>query len=713
MSGGIKGLAIAAAVGIAVALLVQVGTNLVFVGIVEDLEARALDYPFRQKFAGLSRQGGQTLVEDIVILDVDESSLAQWGRFAQWPRSRHADLMAYLAEAGARAVFFDILFIENDRDSAEDSALVAATEQAGNVFHALYLLHPDSAAYRYPMTSDPLAVLAPQAPWPAETFATEGLIAREVVEHPFNELAAAAHNVASVTAFPDPDGVVRRVPLLQKFRDHVYPTMSLALAAELRGLSPSDIRWDGGETLWLDDTPVPVDDAGRMLVNYIGPYKSFRNIPYWQFQTDPAFYRDKVVMVGTSAAGLGDRYPIPAIPSFPGVSIHANALNTLQTETFLAEASFSLRLGVALFMGLFVGLLTGGLKPLWAGLVTMVVVFAYVLVTLLLAQTSVIWLGMVRPSMVMVGTFSAVFAVRYFTEEKQKRYIKDAFSSYLAPEVVTQLMDDPSRLQLGGDRKIITILFTDLAGFSTVSEALTAEELVILLNEYLTEMCDIIFKYGGTVDKFEGDLIMAFFGAPIEYEDHATKACLASLEMNSKLAEMREVWRKQGRHELRARIGLNTGEAVVGNMGSKQRMDYTVMGDSVNVASRLEGSNKPFGTYLMISADTYEMAKEDIEARQLDYVTVIGRKEPVAIYEVLSRKGELDEERQKVREIYSKAFALYQDQQWADASVLFEEAVAINDDPPSNALMDRCQKIIRGSIEIPQRWDGVWELTEK
>jgi adenylate cyclase len=424
-------------------------------------------------------------------------------------------------------------------------------------------------------------------------------------------------------------------------------------------------------------------------------------------------FEDAVLFHGITATGGHDRNPIPYETRYPMVGLHVNVLNSILTEQFLHQlprwATFLLIVGIGLLMGVVVPRMQAGL----VAAVLVVVLIGYGVLALVLFSKQGIIIEVVGPMGTAVVSFLAITVSRYIQEEKEKRYIKDAFSSYLAPEVVAQLVDDPSRLQLGGDRKIITILFTDVAGFSTVSEALTAEELVILLNEYLTAMCDIIFKYGGTVDKFEGDLIMAFFGAPIEYEDHASRACQASLEMNTKLAEMREVWRKQGRHELYARIGLNTGGAVVGNMGSNQRMDYTVMGDSVNVASRLEGGNKPYGTYLMISADTYEMAKDDIEVRQLDMVTVVGRKEPVAVYEVLSLAGELDPDLARVREIYQAAHALYQDQQWTAAMLMFDEAISINDDPPSNTLKDRCESILRHEIEIPQRWDGVWELTEK
>ena len=232
--------------------------------------------------------------------------------------------------------------------------------------------------------------------------------------------------------------------------------------------------------------------------------------------------------------------------------------------------------------------------------------------------------------------------------ERKRNYIQVAISQDPAPAIVEQVPNDPSLLKMGGERKVLTAFFSDVAGFSTISEKLSPEELVELLNHYLTEMTDITLKYEGTVDKFGGDAIIAFFGAPVPFEDHARRACLVSIEMQKRLEELRAEWRKEGKHELFVRIGLNTGPMVVGNMGSKNRMDYTMMGDSVNLAARLEGVNKQYGTYTMISEFTYEQARDFIEVRELDRIRVVGKKEPVKIYELLGKKGEMDE---KVREI--------------------------------------------------------------
>ena len=300
----------------------------------------------------------------------------------------------------------------------------------------------------------------------------------------------------------------------------------------------------------------------------------------------------------------------------------------------------------------------------------------------------------------------------YLQERNQKAIIRDAFGQYLSPKVVNILVKDPSRLRLGGERREMTAFFSDVAGFSTISEQLTPEELVSLLNEYLTAMCDIISEYEGTVDKFEGDAIIAFWGAPLQQKDHARRACLAAIDMQEHMRGYRERLKAQGRPVLHVRIGLNTGEMLVGNMGSAQRMDYTMMGDAVNLAARLEGANKFYGTYAMISENTYEQARDVVEARELDLIRVVGRREPVRVYELLGRKGELDPGRAELAERYRDALAAYRAQRFEAALEGFQQVLELDpDDGPALTYVDRC----RVFLEAPPAtdWDGVYQLTGK
>ena len=258
----------------------------------------------------------------------------------------------------------------------------------------------------------------------------------------------------------------------------------------------------------------------------------------------------------------------------------------------------------------------------------------------------------------------------------------------------------------------MTAVFSDVAGFSSISEKMEPDELVVLLNEYLSEMTDIVLKYGGILDKYEGDAIMAFFGAPLDDPEHTKKCCLMALEMQERLAELRREWQKQGKPQLRVRIGINTGPMVVGNMGSKVRMDYTIMGDAVNLASRLEGVNKEYGTEIIISQDTYEACREEIEVRELDSIRVVGKKEAVAIYELLCRKGELAPEKKAMLKLYVQGLNLYKNRQWDEAITIFGEIFDKDpDDGPSLTYLERC---LDYRINDPgPDWDGVHTMQFK
>ena len=311
-----------------------------------------------------------------------------------------------------------------------------------------------------------------------------------------------------------------------------------------------------------------------------------------------------------------------------------------------------------------------------------------------------------------VFTFASINIYIFIQEKKEKSFITNAFGQYLSPAVIETLVGDPSKLSLGGERREMTAYFSDVQGFSTISEGLTPDELVELLNLYLTEMCDIISNYNGTVDKFEGDAIIAFWGAPLEQLDHAILCCHATVDMQKRMVDMRKELMEAGRPQLLVRMGVNSGPMVVGNMGSAHRMDYTMMGDAVNLAARLEGANKFYKNFTMISGATYEMAKDHIDARELDIIRVVGKNEPVPVYDLLDKKNQVSGKLADMVDVYNKGLALYKDLNFKEAIPVFESALKIiPSDGLSLTYVERCKEFL---INPPASdWDQVFTLTEK
>jgi adenylate cyclase len=365
-------------------------------------------------------------------------------------------------------------------------------------------------------------------------------------------------------------------------------------------------------------------------------------------------------------------------------------------------------LAIALIIGLTIQRLTA-VRSVVATVVSFVVVNAGVFATFAFGR---IWLDQVGISLALILPALAIIATKFVSEESQKRFIKSAFSHYLSPHVIDEIIKNPESLNLGGEMREISIFFSDVAGFSTISEKLTPPQLVTLLNEYLSAMTDIILGYDGTVDKYEGDAIIAFFGAPHPYPDHAIKLVLSAIDMKKRLAEMREVWRKVGQQELRVRMGMNTGNAVVGNMGSRTRMDYTMMGDSVNLAARLEGANKYYSTYAMISENTYLQARDHIEARELDLIKVVGKNEPIRVYELLGKKDNLPDYMMEMLRKYYEGLELFRVRDWKGARTAFRAGLkSVEDDGPCKTYVERCSEFI--DTPPPKNWDGVYKLKTK
>jgi len=600
-----------------------------------------------------------------------------------------------------------------------------------------------------------------------------------------------------VSVKPDADGVIRHHLPAEYYGGLLFPSLAMK-AAELylgKHLKARMPLPGNRPRLKLGDIDIPLDEHGRMLINYFGPnpyprYSIFDIISGMVFnmpaqQTIPAYFREventtpeayyekqygeppregdigfmlmdvyedgvplsrkiakweaeeffkqkygltpreafegKVVLVGATATGIYDLRVTPFSEDTPGVEIHAQVIDSILKKDFLQTPEweknyvFAVLIGLALVMAVLLPLM-GAVRGAFLTLALLGSILAVDYFYFFLGKGY--WLPVIYQGVQVGSLFLLITVYRYATEEREKRFIKDTFGRYLAPSVVEHLTRNPQLLKLGGETLELTAFFSDVRGFSTISEKLnTAEDLVELLNEYLSAMAGVIEEYEGTIDKYEGDAIIAFWGAPVHFPDHALKACYACLDQQRKLVELREKWASDGKwpeivHDFRVRMGLNTGPMVVGNMGSVGRMNYTIMGDAVNLAARLEGANKAYGTYIMISEDTYELVKGYVEARELDLLRVVGKEEPVKVYELICRKGEMSDAKSGLLEVYEQALSYYKKRNWAKAMETFRKALQIDpEDGPSRTYVERCRLYMESPP--PPDWDGVYTLTEK
>ncbi len=530
----------------------------------------------------------------------------------------------------------------------------------------------------------------------------------------------------------DEDGVVRRSLLVLPFGRskeinewQMYGSLEVQAIRLYLGVRSDQVtvqfdqtgvvRLDFGSALQLK-----TDATGRNQINYHGPkrtypYHSVADVVQRKFQQ--GIFKDKIVLVGASATGIADlRTPPYGENDYPGVEIHANVIDNMLHQNFLVRGvKQQMWDGILILLfGLPLGIWMALVSPrwMWFGIALFVPLVAADYYSFLRGW----WLNFTIPALTLSANVLLVSLYRSLFEEKEKRRVRSAFGQYLSPEVIRRLLVNP---QLVEPKKTdITVMFSDIRGFTTISEKLDAQDLALFLNQYLSDMTGLVFEHHGTLDKYIGDAVMAFWGAPFEEPGHAGRACYTALKMMERVREMQKKWEAEGKPHLDIGIGLNTGVASVGNMGSALRYGYTALGDTVNLSSRLEGLNKDYGTHILVNETTYAAAKDDgFLFRELDLIRVKGKLQPVVIYELIGRAtenstyGTAEEVRQRL-ELFRQAHELYRKRRWEDAQKSFQIILdQWPDDGPSRTYWKRCQDYLFD--EPPSGWDGVFTMTHK
>jgi adenylate cyclase len=641
----------------------------------------------------------------LILLDQESLDWAQrensWGW--PWPREVYGAITAFCKRGGARALALDLLFTEPSvLGVADDEAMGKALREGPP---AVLALMPGGNRNAWP---DYLPRPDLKLDLPIATESANLLF-------PVPEIAAGAAATGHVTGTPDADGVFRRVAPFCRFDGTDIPALGLG-AWLVRPTGPVPVAATD-RRLRVGDKILPLDHQGRAILRFKGRGglpEAVRAAAVIQSELrlreggtpslSPEIFQDSYVFVGCSAPGLLDLRPIPINPKCPGVVLHATFVDNLLTDSFIAEAAAPVViLGVmATALAAALSLTYGGrwwqagpLAIVWLGVPLGAGFVAY-------AQGH--WWPVAGHGAASALGLVGALAGNYLAEGRQKAFLKQAFRHYLSGAVIEKILRDPKHLELGGEKRELTIMFTDLAGFSSFSERLGPVELTALLNDYLSEMTDIIMDEGGTLDKYEGDAIIAFWNAPLEQSDHAVRACRAALRCQRRLAELREVYQQRTGASLRMRVGLNTGEVVVGNMGSRKRFNYTILGDAANLASRLEGANKAFGTEIMVSGSTWQQTAAQFRARKLADLRVVGRKTAVPVYELT---GFATDAPPAAWETFAVGLAHFREGKFSEASQVFEQLL---DDPAARSYARRCAEL---SAHPPTSWDGVWGLTEK
>ena len=701
--------------GLVTGILVWLLTQYVFDQFFFRIESQTYDWRLRRVV-----EPPKNPLEDIVIIDVDERSIQKLGSFYHWPREYWIKLLGYLSNAEVKIVGLDFIFDPNPRHPEDDRAFQKAITDAGKVCLAFYFSPADANNYRAPMVNEPenLDYQKLILEVPDELFAK--ILSQDRFEPTYPGFINSSLTSGFVTMFPDPDGILRRIPLLTRFNQHVYASFSLQIAMRLKQIEQISYDEQNSELLLVDQAGqtvrIPIDRFGQMLIDYKGPFQSFRYISFYDVlmgfvQTD--FFNDKTVLVGSSLTALFDLRSTPLQAVFPGVEVHANIIHQIVNEKFIQQLSaWQIFLMIVLF-GTLTGMILIFPRPIGSIVITVFFVIFTLFAGLIILEQFALWLPVIPLLLSVIIAFAITYVYRYLFEERDKRQIRKIFSHYVSTSVVDELLKDPEKVQLGGVKKFCTVLFSDIVGFTTMAESMEPAKLVHLLNDYLTSMTNVILKHKGMLDKYVGDAIMAVFGAPVEIAESPELACYAALEMQKQLEMLRQFWKKTGRPPIEMRIGINSGDMIVGNMGSVTRFDYTVVGDAVNLASRLESANGVYDTRVIIGEQTFDKVQKKFVARPLDLLRVKGKKNPVRAYELIARSDDkLPEEFQEMIMSYKRGFKEYLLKNWESGIQYFEKAHKLKqDDGPTQLYLERCREFSQ-TPPAPD-WDGVYVMKSK
>jgi adenylate cyclase len=690
----------------------------------ERLELATLDYRFEMR-------GPQPLPRDsthVVLVEITDESFTSLPAQYPWPRSYYARLLRNLRAAGARAVGIDLILGGDDvYDRANDSTLRAA------------------------ISDTRLAVLA------GKREQDDPLVQRARMDEDFGNLFYPVDSsLGLVNIRNDPDGVYRRYSPAFAIRrpggaEQLVPTFGFAVLNRYLGLPPSTVPHASPGGFTYARRTLPGADAGSFLINFRGPSGTFPRVAFHDVLDDASFttveearsgeqintfsdpdygylqsgmFRDRIVLIGMAVPEYKDLFPVAIAQGrqegdnmMYGVEIHANVIESVLRNSFLARPPAWIEMITLVLLVLLAERAATFVRHVSPRRLVLTELGSLAGAGILLASVFVLSLALFTHwgvvvdltggALAVIGGYTAGSVTHLVSERRQRAMIKTMFSTYVSPSLVDELLSHPERLVLGGRRDELTVLFSDIQGFTGIAQQMEPERLVALLNEYLDAMSEVIFRHAGTVDKYEGDAIMAFWGAPLPQADHAVRACRSALEMLDRLAVLNEAWEREGKPHLSIRIGINTGPMVVGNMGSRGKFAYTVIGDSVNVASRLEGANREYHTRIMVTEQTYRLVEKEIEGRMLDRITVRGRSEPVVVYELLAVKAlPRDPDLAAFLSAYTAGIELMQQQRWGEAHRRLEEALAVRPgDYPSRIQLARAAMYEKNP---PPDWSGIF-----
>lgn len=697
----------------------------------------------------------------VKILDIDDESLKRIGQWP-WPRTKLAEMLIRVFESGAQVVAFDVVFAEPDRTSpskvlpiwldAPDGDLSRIDPQWKDFADAILQSIPDHDAVFADIIGQTNVVSGytlddnskDPPPAPKTGFAFAGIDPTPVIRGfagatknlPVVDEAAAGTGIFNLQ--PEPDNIVRRISLMLRVDKQLVPALSMEAIRVMQGASTYQLKAAdaSGEQSYGENTGlnkikvghyvVPTEGDGRMWVHYSRDTPE-RWLPIWKLfepDFDPKTVEGHILFVGTSAAGLKDLRATPLNPAAAGVEVHAQATEQILLGHYLDRPDWAIGVEtVAIFLlGTILILITPRVGAAWGAFAGGVAAVAGIAASWLAYDMHQMLFDPIYPAISVLAIYLAGSLINFLNTEAEKRFVRGAFAQYLSPALVEQIAENPDLLHLGGARKDLTFLFCDVRGFTAISEQFKGnpQGLTELINRFLTPMTDIIMARHGTIDKYMGDCIMAFWNAPLDVAKHPQFACESALEMFRGLDALNDNLQQEAAAEgrtaklLNIGIGLNTGDCVVGNMGSDQRFDYSVLGDAVNLASRLEGQSKNYGVGVVIGPDTREAVKDEYATIELDLIAVKGKEEAVNIYALLGDGEKLkDPQFQDLLGHHDRMITAYRSKQWDEAEAEIGECRKL--DGSLDVLYEMYEERLAEYRENPppEEWDGVFVATSK